>query len=183
MNRRSLLTTIAAATSAGLAGCSAVDSGDDKAGGQPTKTLTASGEKSARRLSFGQTLDLPRVAVTVNEPTATKTYRWSEGGEENVARAGEGKQWVVVRVRTENTRDRRVRLPLTENFKGIVGDRVYHPGRNKSSSEKYIGGKVDPGESREGDVAYLTGADVPVEKFRVLYKERRPSGKPRVWWQ
>jgi hypothetical protein len=183
MNRRTFITTTTTLATAGLAGCSSMDSGDNKAGGQPTKTLTAEGEKKAKRLTFGETLTLPRVSITLSNPRAMKKYRWSEDGEESVAKAGEGKQWLVVHARAENTRDRKVRLPLTENFKGIVGDRLFHPGRNKSPSEKYIGGKVPPGRTHEGDVAYLVPEDVSVDRFRVLYKERRPSGKHRVWWE
>ena len=185
MNRRSYLTTAAALATAGLAGCSSTDSGDsgdNKAGGQPTKTLTATGGE-AKHLSFGNTLDLPRVSITLSNPRATKTYRWSEQGEDRVAKAGEGKQWVMVHARAENTRERKVRLPITENFKGVVGDTVYHPGRNKSATEKYIGGKVPPGRVHEGDVVYLMGDGISVDNFRVLYQEERPSGKHRVWWE
>jgi hypothetical protein len=182
MHRRTFLATTAL-TTAGLAGCSSTDSGDDKAGGQPTKTLTAQAEKEAKHLAFGETLDLPKVSITLSNPRTTRRYRWSEDGEDNVAKAGEGKQWGVVHARAENTTDRKVRLPLTENFKGILGDRLFHPGRNKSTTQKYIGGKVPPGRVHEGDVAYLLPASASVEQFRVLYKERRASGKHRVWWE
>jgi hypothetical protein len=183
MNRRSYLTTVAAAATAGLAGCSSTDSGDEKVGGQPTKTLSGQKKKEAKHRAFGETLEMPRVSLTLSDLRETQTYEWSEEGEDRVAKSGEGKQWVVVHVRAENTMDRKVRLPLTENFKGIVDERLYHPGRNKSIPEKYIGGKVPPGRVHEGDVAYLTGQDVDTDNFRVLYKERRPSGKRRVWWE
>jgi hypothetical protein len=183
MNRRSYLTTVAAAATAGIAGCSSADSGDDKIGGQPTKTVTGEKKKEAQHLSFGETLEMPRVSLTLSDLRSTQTYEWRQEGEDRVAKSGEGKQWVVVHARAENTTDRKVRLPLTVNFKGVAGDTLYHPGRNKSVPQKYIGGKVPPGRTHEGDVAYLTGQDVSTDDFRVLYKERRPSGKRRVWWE
>lgn len=183
-DRRTYLTTVALAA-AGVAGCAADtsdDSGDAKLGGQPTKKLgtTPSG---ARRLSFGETLSLPRVDLTLSEPEAIQEYRWEQDGAEQTAEAGEGKQWMVVHTRASNTADRTVRLPLTADFKGVVGDIVYHPGRNKSPTAKYIGGKVDAGESHEGDMMFLLPEDVTVEQFRVLYGESRPSGKRHAWWQ
>lgn len=185
-NRRTFLASAALAT-AGLAGCSSEagddgdDSGDAKLGGQPTRTLSEN-VSASERLSFGETLDLPRVSITLSEPELTATYRWEQDGEERVAEAGEGKQWIVVPVRARNTADRTVRLPLTENFKGVVGEIVYHPGRNKSVDQKYIGGKVPPGASREGDVMYLVPERTTAADFRVLYEERRPDGKHQVWW-
>lgn len=183
MNRRTFLTTAALATT-GLAGCSATstDSGDNKPGGQPTKTTSAK-QSGGRQLAFGETFELPQVRLTVESPRATNRYTYTEDGEEQTAEAGEGKQWVVVPTRAENTTNRTVRLPLTLDFKGVVDERVFHPGRNKSVSAKYIGGKVDAGESREGDVMFLTPADVAVEQFRVHYKEKRSSGTYDVWWQ
>ena len=182
-NRRSFLTTATGLAAAGLAGCSgnSGDSGDNKAGGQPTRTTKK--ESQERTLSFGQTLDLPRVSITLSNPRTTNAYRWQESGERRVAKAGEGKQWLVVKVRAANTVDRKVRLPLTMNFKGVRGDVVYHPGRNKSLPQKYIGGKVASGTMREGEITYLTPADVAIEEFHVLYEEWRPSDKQRVVWQ
>ncbi|SEP05953.1 hypothetical protein SAMN04487948_11273 [Halogranum amylolyticum] len=183
MNRRTFLTTAALATT-GLAGCSSTstDSGDNKPGGQPTKT-TAAKQSGGQRLAFGETFELPQVRLTLETPRATSRYTYTEDGEKQTAEAGEGKQWVVVPVRTVNTTDRTVRLPLTLNFKGVVNERVFHPGRNKSVPAKYIGGKVDSGESREGDVMFLTPADVSVDEFRIRYKEKRSSGSHEVWWQ
>ncbi|MFC4359202.1 hypothetical protein ACFO0N_14750 [Halobium salinum] len=183
MDRRSYLATAALAAT-GLAGCAGTnpeDSGDAKLGGQPTKTLgtTPSG---AQRLSFGETLSLPRVDVTLSEPEAIQEYRWEQDGAEQTVEAGEGKQWMVVHTRASNTADRTVRLPLTSNFGGVVGDIVYHPGRNKSPTAKYVGGKVDAGESHEGDMMFLLPEDVTVEQFRVLYGEARPDGKRHAWW-
>ncbi|MFC6724040.1 DUF4352 domain-containing protein [Halobium palmae] len=184
-NRRAFLASAALAT-AGLAGCTsgdadAGDSGDAKIGGQPTRTLSEK-VSASERLAFGETLDLPRVSITLSEPESTATYRWEQDGEERVAEAGEGKQWIVVPVRTENTADRTVRLPLTVNFKGVVGETVYHPGRNKSVDQKYIGGKVPSGGTREGDVMYLVPESTSTAEFRVLYEERRTDGKHQVWW-
>ncbi len=179
-NRRTFLATAAGLVSAGLAGCSG-DSGDNKAGGQPTRTTKK--ESQEQTLSFGQTLELPRASITLSDPRTTNAYRWREGGEDRVAEAGEGKQWLVVKIRAENTTDRTVRLPLTLNFKGVRGDVVYHPGRNKSLPEKYVGGKVPAGAVREGEITYLTPADVAIEEFHVLYEEWRPSDKQRVVWQ
>ena len=181
MNRRTYLATTAL-TVAGLAGCASMDSGDSKLGGQPTKTVSEK-QQGGQTIAFGETLELPQATVMLAEPRTTNTYTWSEEGEKRVAKAGEGKQWVVVRTRAENTADRTVRLPLTANFKGAVGDRLFHPGRNKSVAEKYIGGKVDAGGVREGDVMYLTPADVSASDVRVLYEEERPSGKQHVWWE
>ena len=182
-NRRRFLTTAVGLAAAGLAGCSgnAGDSGDNKAGGQPTRTTKK--ESQERTLSFGQTLKLPRTSITLSNPRTTNAYKWQENGESRVAKAGEGKQWYLVHARAENTEDRKVRLPLTMNFKGVRGDTVYHPGRNKSLPEKYVGGRVPAGTAREGDIAYLTPADVAVEEFHVLYEEWRPSDKQRVVWQ
>lgn len=179
-NRRTFLTTAAGLAATGLAGCSS-DSGDDKVGGQPTRTTNK--ESQEQTLSFGETLELPRVSITLSNPRTTNAYRWQDEGEDRVAQAGEGKQWLVVKVRAENTADRRVRLPLTLNFKGVRGDTVYHPGRNKSFSQKYVGGKVPAGAVREGEVTYLTPADVAIEEFHVLYEEWRPSDKQRVVWR
>jgi hypothetical protein len=183
-DRRSYLATVALAAT-GLAGCAADpsgDSGDGKLGGQPTKTLgtTPSG---AKRLRFGETLSLPRVDLTLSEPTAIREYRWEQDGAERTAKAGEGKQWMVVHTRAGNTADRTVRLPLTTNFGGVVRELVYHPGRNKSPAAKYVGGKVDAGEVHEGDMMFLLPEDVAVEQFRVLYGEARPSGKRHAWWE
>lgn len=182
MDRRTYLSTTAALATAGLAGCSS-DSGDDKFLGQPTKTLSTPQGAEAKHLAFGETVDVGRASVTLSDPRATKTYRWSESGEQRSADAGEGKQWLLIHARAENTADRTARLPITENFKGVVGNRVFHPGRNKSVTAKYIGGKVDPGGVREGDVAYLAPESVSVDDFRVLYRETRPSGDHRVWWE
>jgi hypothetical protein len=189
MNRRTFLTTAALAT-AGLAGCSSSspgegDSGDNKAGGQPTKTLTAQ-PTSGKNLAFGDTLDLPRVSVTVSNPRTMNSYQWHHEGEPQrteVAKAGEGKQWLKVDVRAENTTDRTVRLPLTLDFKGVVGERVFHPGRSKSPTGKYIGGKANPGGVHEGNVTFLLPASTSVDQFRVHYSEQRPSGKKEAWWE
>ena len=182
MNRRTFLTTTALAT-AGLAGCSAstVDSGDSKVGGQPTKTVS---QRSAqKRLAFGETLDIGRAALTLSAPSVTSSYSYQDGGDQKRMAAGEGKQWVVVPMRAENTADRTVRLPMTANFGGIVGNNLFHPGRNKSVDQKYIGGKVGSGEAREGDMMFLTPVGVSVDEFRVFYREKRSSGKHEVWWQ
>jgi hypothetical protein len=188
INRRTFLTTAALAT-AGLAGCSASssseDSGDNKAGGQPTKTLTDQ-PTEGKTLAFGDTLDLSRVSVTVSNPRTMNSYRWHHKGEPQqteVARAGEGKQWLKVDIRSENTTDRRVRLPLTLDFKGVVGDTVFHPGRSKSPTDKYIGGKVPAGGVREGNVTFLLPARVSVDQFRVRYTEHRSGSKRKAWWQ
>lgn len=183
MNRRTFLTTAAVATT-GLAGCTAADSGDSgdlKLGGQPTKTVSSK-MTGGTEMAFGETLELPQVTLTLDAPRTTKRYTWSENGEESQAEAGEGKQWVVVPVHTKNTTNETVRLPLTQNFLGVVGDIVFHPGRNKGVSSKYIGGKVDGGEERSGDMMFLTPADVSAESFSVLYEEARTSGKHKVWW-
>ena len=179
-NRRTFLTTAAALAATGIAGCSG-DSGDNKVGGQPTRTQKR--ESQERTLSFGETLELPRTSITLSDPRTTNAYQWEENGEDKVAEAGEGKQWLVVKVRAENTVDRTVRLPLTLNFKGVRGDTVYHPGRNKSHTQKYIGGKAPAGAVREGEITYLTPRGVSVEEFQVLYTEWRPSDKQRVVWQ
>jgi hypothetical protein len=183
-DRRSYLATVALAAT-GLAGCAAdtsEDSGDGKIGAQPTKTLgtTPSG---AKRLSFGETLSLRWVDVTLSEPEAIQEYRWEQDGAEQTAKAGEGKRWMVVRTRASNTTDRTVRLPLTANFGGVVRELVYHPGRNESPTAKYVGGKVDAGETRESDMMFLLPDDVAIEQFRVLYGETRPGGKRHAWWE
>jgi hypothetical protein len=180
-DRRTFLATAASlAATAGLAGCSG-DSGDNKVGGQPTRTQKK--ERQEQTLSFGETLELPSTSITLSKPRTTDAYQWAKEGEDRVAEAGEGKQWLVVKIRAENTTDRTVRLPLTLNFKGVRGDTVYHPGRNKSKSQKYIGGKAPAGEVREGEITYLTPQDVGIEEFEVLYTEWRPSDKQRVVWQ
>lgn len=181
MNRRTFLTTTALAA-AGLAGCTSTDSGDNKAGGQPTKTVSKK-LSGGEQIGFGETLELPQVSLTLETPRATNSYTYREDGEKQTAEAGEGKQWVVVPARAENTTDGRIRLPLTLNFKGAVGERVFHPGRNKSVPAKYIGGKVDAGVTREGDIMFLTSADVSADSFRVHYKEKRSSGRHEVWWE
>jgi hypothetical protein len=185
--RRTFLAGIAASAAA-LAGCQGrstdEDTGDSKAGGQPTKTVSSDMQSGGRQLAFGETLSLPRTDLTLSNPRTMDAYEWHKVGEDEqrVARAGEGKQWLKVDLRTVNTVDRVVRLPLTMNFKGVVGQTVYHPGRNKSPQEKYIGGKVPAGESREGSMAFLLPADVSVEEFRAHYTETRPSGKTEAWW-
>lgn len=182
MNRRTFLSTAAALTTAGLAGCSS-DTGDNKVLGQPTKTVSTPKGTQPQRLSFGDTVEFARVAVTLSSPRAMKTYEWSESGETQTADAGEGKQWVMVGVRAENVVDREVRLPLTLDFKGAIGDRMFHPGRNKSRSAKYIGGKVGPGEAREGDMGFLVPEGAQTDDFRVLYEEQRTDGHQVVWWE
>lgn len=188
MTRRRAFLAGVAASVAGLAGCSGQstdeDTGDNKAGGQPTKTVSSDMQSGARQLTFGETLSLPRVDVTLSNPRTMNSYDWHQKGESErrVARAGEGKQWLKVDIRSVNTADRVVRLPLTMNFKGAVGQTVYHPGRNKSPQEKYIGGKVPADEAREGSMAFLVPEDVSVEDFRSQYTERRPSGKKEAWW-
>lgn len=188
MTRRRVFLAGVAASVAGLAGCQGQstneDTGDNKAGGQPTKTVSSDMQSGARRLAFGETLSLPRVDVTLSNPRTMNSYDWHKLGEDErrVAKAGEGKQWLKVDLHSVNTVDRVVRLPLTMDFKGVVGQTVYHPGRNKSPQEKYIGGKVPAGESREGSMAFLVPADVSVEKFRAQYTEHRPSGKKEAWW-
>jgi hypothetical protein len=183
-DRRTYLTAVALAAT-GVAGCTAdtsEDSGDEKLGGQPTKTLgtTPSG---AKRLSFGETLSLARVDVTLSDPEAIQEYRWEQDGAEQTAKAGEGKQWMVIHTEARNTADRTVRLPLTQNFKGVVGEFVYHPGRHKSPTAKYVGGKVEAGVSHEGEMMFLLPEDVGVDQFRVLYEESRPNGKQHAWWE
>lgn len=186
-NRRAFLAGMAASV-AGLAGCGGrstnEDTGDNKAGGQPTKTVKPGMKSGGTRLTFGETLSLPRVDVTLSNPRTMDSYDWHKKGESErrVAKAGEGKQWLKVDLLSVNTADRVVRLPLTMDFKGVVGEIVYHPGRNKSPQEKYIGGKVPAGDRREGSMAFLLPADVSVEEFRVHYSERRPSGKMEAWW-
>jgi hypothetical protein len=187
MDRRTFLTTAALAT-AGLAGCSSStpsgDSGDNKPGGQPTKTLTDQ-PVPGEQLAYGETLDLPRVSVTMSNPRTMSSYQWHHADEPQqteVAEAGEGKQWLKVDLRAENTVDRVVRLPLTLDFKGVVGERVYHPGRNKSPQAKYIGGKVPSGTAREGAMTFLVPERVTIDQFRVHYSEHRPSGKKQAWW-
>ncbi|EJN57968.1 hypothetical protein [Halogranum rubrum] len=186
MNRRTFLTT-AAVASTGLAGCTASgddggDSGDLKLGGQPTKTVSSK-MTGGEEMAFGETYELPQVTLSLDEPRTKKRYTWSKDGETQQAEAGEGKQWVVVPVHTKNTTNRTVRLPLTQNFLGVVGDIVFHPGRNKSVSAKYIGGKVEGGEERRGDMMFLTPSDVSSESFSVLYEEARTSGEYKVWWK
>jgi hypothetical protein len=189
-SRRAFLGAAAATAVAGLAGCQGQstdeDTGDDKAGGQPTKTLTADGSSGAgvTELAFGETLSLPRVDVTLSNPRTMSSYEWHKKGEseQRVARAGDDNQWLKVDLTSSNTVDRVVRLPLTMNFKGVVGEVVYHPGRNKSPQEKYIGGKVPAGGNREGSMAFLLPEGVSVEEFRVRYTEQRPSGKREAWW-
>lgn len=184
MKRRTYLTTLAATSATGLAGCSSSsESGDDKAGGQPTKT-TSSEMSGGTQLSFGDTLELSQVDLTVDEPKATKQYTWSEEGQTpQQAEAGDGKQWVVVPVRAVNTTNQTVRLPLTLDFKGVVDGEVFHPGRNKSATAKYIGGKVDGGETSEGDMMFLTADSVEMSSFRVYYTEKRTSGTYEAWWE
>lgn len=182
MNRRTFLSTAAALTTTGLAGCSA-DPGDNKFLGQPTKTLSTPSGVEPERRSFGETVELPRVSLTLSDPRVTGTYEWTESGETRTAEAGEGKQWAMVRVRAENVVDRRARLPLTLDFKGVIGDLMFHPGRNRSTSAKYVGGKVDAGAVREGDMGFLVPGDTSVEEFRVLYEERRTDGRHAVWWE
>ena len=111
-------------------------------------------------------------------------YEWHEKGsdERRVARAGEDQQWPRVDVRSVDTANRVVRLPLTMNFEGAVSETVYHPGRNESPQEKYIGGKVPENGHPEGSMAFLLPEEVPVDEFRVYYAERRPSGKREAWW-
>ena len=185
--RRAFLVGTAAAV-AGLAGCQGrstdEDTGDSKAGGQPTKTVSSDMRSGNRQLAFGETLSLPRVDVTLSNPRTMNSYDWHKLGESErrVARAGEGKQWLKVDLVSVNTADRVVRLPLTMDFKGVVGQTVYHPGRNKSLQEKYIGGKVPAGGTREGSMAFLVPADVSVEDFRSQYTEHRTNGKVEAWW-
>ena len=168
--RRTFLAGVATSVAA-LAGCQGrstnEDTGDNKPGGQPTKTVSADMRSGSKRLTFGETLSLPRVDVTLSNPRTMDSYEWHRKGESErrVAKAGEGKQWLKVDLESVNTADRTVRLPLTMNFKGAVGETVYHPGRNKSAQAKYIGGKVPAGESREGAMAFLLPADVGVHIF------------------
>jgi hypothetical protein len=187
--RRTFLSGVAAAISAaGLAGCQGQstdeDTGDNKAGGQPTKTVSSDMQLGGRQLAFGETLSLPRADLTLSNPRTMDSYDWHKLGEDErrVARAGEGKQWLKVDIVSANTADRVVRLPLTMDLKGVVGQTVYHPGRNKSPQEKYIGGKVPAGESREGSMAFLLPADVSVGEFRAHYTEHRSNGKTEAWW-
>jgi hypothetical protein len=186
--RRTFVATVGAAV-AGLAGCSGRstdgDTGDDKAGGQPTKTVQPGMQSGAARLTFGETLSLPRVDLTLSNPRTMDAYEWHKRGEDDrrVARAGEGKQWLKIDFASVNTVDRVVRLPLTMDFEGIVDETVYHPGRNKSPREKYIGGKVPAGEQREGSMAFLLPAAVSVVDFRAYYSEHRPDGKEEAWWR
>ena len=182
MDRRTFLSTAATLAAAGLAGCSS-DAGDDKVLGQPTKTVSTPKGTQPRRRSFGETVEFPRVAVTLSDPRVMQAYEWSESGETRTADAGEGKQWAMVRVRAENVVDRTARLPLTLDFKGVLGERVFHPGRNKSLPAKYVGGKVGPGGVREGDMGFLVPEGASVDDFRVLYEERRTSGHEVVWWE
>lgn len=182
MNRRTFLSTAAALATAGLAGCSS-DTGDNKFLGQPTKTVSTPSGTEPQHRSFGDSVEFPRVSITLSDPRVTGTYEWSESGETRTADAGDGKQWAIARVRAENIADREVRLPLTLDFKGVFGDLMFHPGRNKSASAKYIGGKVDAGVVREGDMMFLVPEDVSADDFRVLYGERRTNGKQAVWWE
>lgn len=188
MTRRRAFLAGLAASVAGLAGCQGrstnEDTGDNKAGGQPTKTVKPGMKSGAKRLAFGETLSLPRVDLTLSNPRTMDAYEWHKKGsdERRVARAGEGKQWLKVDVQSVNTANRTVRLPLTMNFKGVVDETVYHPGRNKSPQEKYIGGKVPENGRREGSMAFLLPQKVSVDGFRVYYTERRPSGKREAWW-
>lgn len=182
MNRRTLLSTTVALTTVGLAGCS-TDPGDSKFLGQPTQTVsTPSGAESQRR-SFGEAVEFPRVSLALSDPRVTRTYELGESGETRTVDAGEGKQWAMVRARAENVVDREVRLPLTLDFKGVFGDLMFHPGRNRSPSAKYIGGKVDAGVVREGDMGFLVPERVSVDDFRVLYEEQRTDGHHVVWWE
>lgn len=182
MNRRTYLAAAATLTTTGLAGCSGMDVGDNKVLGQPTKKVSKK-DKGGKHLGFGETLDLPRVSITVSDPRATKTQRWTENGKQRTAKAGEGKQWLVAHVKTQNTTDRKVRLPMTLNFKGVVGDTMYHAGRNKTPAGKYMGGKAPAGEHHEGDMMFLTPDTASADDLRVFYKERRPSGKKQAWWE
>ena len=183
MNRRTYLTTAAAAlTTTGLAGCSGMNGGGEKILGQPTKKVTKK-DKSGKHLTFGETLKLPRVAITISNPRATKTQHWNHNGKDHTAKAGDGKQWMIVHVKAENTTDRKARLPLTLNFKGVLGDTMYHAGRNKSVSGKYMGGKAPSGGHHEGDMMFLIPDSASADDLRVFYKERRPSGKKQAWWE
>ncbi|ESP87438.1 hypothetical protein [Candidatus Halobonum tyrrellensis] len=182
MNRRTFLSTTGTLAAAGLAGCSG-DSGDNKLLGQPTKTVSSPQGVEPQHRSFGETVEFPRVSLTVSDPRMMKTYEWSENGEAKTADAGEGNQWAMAHVRAENIADREARLPLTLDFKGVVGERVFHPGRNKSPTAKYIGGKADPGVVSEGDMGFLVPESASVDQFRVLYEERRTDGKHAVWWE
>jgi hypothetical protein len=183
-DRRAVLGALAAGMT-GLAGCSSSDSGDEKAGGQPTKTVSK-GQPKGKQFAYGSTFELPRIDVTLSNPRAMQSYQWHPKGEPHnarVANAGEGKQWIQVHLRAENTTDRTVRLPLTLNFKGVVGQTVYHPGRNKSPQKKYLGGKVESGDVREGDLTFLLPASESLDQFRTHYTEHRPGGKKQAWWQ
>ena len=182
MNRRRFLSSAAALATAGLAGCSS-DSGDNKLLGQPTKTVSTPSGTDPQHRSFGETVEFPRVALTVADPRMMQTYEWSEEGETKTADAGEGKQWAMAHVRAENVVDRPARLPLTLDFKGAIGQRLFHPGRNKSHSAKYVGGKVDSGVVHEGDMGFLVPESASVDEFRVFYEERRTSGHEAVWWE
>ena len=182
MNRRTFLSTTVALAATGLAGCSS-DTGDNKVLGQPTKTVSTPKGTDPEHRSFGESVEFPRVALTLSDPRVMQTYEWSESGETRTADAGEGKEWAMVHVRAENIADREARLPLTLDFKGVLGERVFHPGRNKSLAAKYVGGKVAPGVVHEGDMGFLVPEGASAGDFRVMYEERRTSGHEVVWWE
>lgn len=174
LSRRSYLAGAAAL----LAGCG----GAPKLMGKPTRTVPADPPET-RTLSFGESLDLADARMTVDDPRFQNVQEWTRGGQQRTARAGDGHQWLFVRLAVTNTTSGVTALPQTLRFNARVGDTLHKPGRTHSRAKKYVGGKVPAGESRSGDLGFLVPAAVSREEVAILYEQVRNGNAHRVVWE
>ena len=167
-----------AGVSALFAGCS----GTSMLMGQPTRTVSEDTPQT-RVLSFGESIALPDVRVTVADPRLHDVQEGTEDGQQETAEAGPGYQWLFVRLATRNTASGVTALPKTMRFEVRVGDALYKPGRNHSREGKYVGGKVPAGERRSVHVGFLVPESVSTGDVAVVYEEMRHERLHRIRWK